>query len=62
MKAHHEGQVMNTTIGQWLKTSFPSSYYDRECILQYVLNKKRGEIYLAWERALLQKKHCAKMF
>lgn len=46
---------MNTTIGQWLKTSTPSSYYDREYILQYVLNKKRGEIYLAWEQPLHKK-------
>ena len=46
---------MNTiTIGQWLKTSSPSSYYDRECILQYILNKSRSEIYLSWEKPLLK--------
>ena len=45
---------MNTTIGQWLKSSSSSSYYDRECILQYVLNKSRSEIYLSWEKPLLK--------
>lgn len=45
---------MNTTIGQWIKASSSSSYYDRECILQYVLNKSRSEIYLSWEKPLLK--------
>ena len=45
---------MNTTIGQWLKVPSTSSYYDREYVLQYVLNKNRSEIYLLWEKPLLK--------
>lgn len=43
---------MNTTIGEWLKKPSTSSYYDKEYILQYVLNKKRNEVYLLWEESL----------
>jgi len=45
---------MNITIGQWLRSSSFSSYYDREYILQYVLNKNRNEIYLLFEKPLLK--------
>ena len=45
---------MNTTIGEWLRTSSISSYYNREHILQHVLNKNRSEIYLLWEKPLLK--------
>ncbi len=45
---------MNTTVGQWLRTSSTSSYHDREYILQYVLNKNRSGMYLLWEKPLLK--------